>query len=294
MSISLDVVAPARCGSVNVATARRMAWSEWGPNAGVPVLFSPGAATSSSLGFAASALERLRVRLIAIDRPGLGESDAARERTLADDAHDVAALVSALSLDQPAIVGFSQGAPLALACAAAGSVSAVAFVSGTDELAAPSIRSALPPEIQQHIALAHTDPLSLEAMFRGMNAAMMISMIDASPAVDLAVYKEPTFVAAFASAVNEGLARGSDGLARDARLAMSPWPFDPSAIGVPVHLWYGSVDTSPFHSPDHGASLARRIPNAARTVIEGSGGAVLWTHGAEILGALLEARRRSL
>ena len=64
-------------------------------------------------------------------------------------------------------------------------------------------------------------------------------------------------------------------------------------IRVPVHLWYGGLDASPLHSPDHGASLARRIPGAARTLVEGAGGAILWTHGAEILAALLEARRRA-
>jgi len=43
--------------------------------------------------------------------------------------------------------------------------------------------------------------------------------------------------------------------------------------------------------PSSGASLARPIPGAARTVIAGAGGSILWTHGAEILAALLEARR---
>ncbi len=46
-----------------------------------------------------------------------------------------------------------------------------------------------------------------------------------------------------------------------------------------------------FHSL--GASLARRIPGAARTVDDDGGGSILWTHGTEILEALLEARRRA-
>jgi len=74
---------------------------------------------------------------------------------------------------------------------------------------------------------------------------------------------------------------------------MQRWPFDPAEIRPPVHLWYGSGDASPFHSPDLGASLARRIPGAARTVVEGAGGSLLWTHGAEILEALRAARRLS-
>jgi pimeloyl-ACP methyl ester carboxylesterase len=293
MDLSLELSAAARRGAVDVAPKRRMAWSEWGPADGAPVLFSPGAGTSSSLGFATDALDRLGARLIAVDRPGLGRSDASPDRTLLDGAADLRALAAALSLDRPAIVGFSQGAPLALACAAVGAVSAVAVVSGTDELAAPAFRSGHPPMVLQRVEVAESDPAAAEAMFRGMTAAMLLAMVDGSPEVDLAVYRHPSFVPAFAAAVEEAFVRGSDGFARDALLAMQRWPFDPAEIRVPVHLWYGGLDGSPLHSPDHGASLARRIPGAARTVVEGAGGAILWTHGAEILAALLEARRRA-
>ena len=56
----------------------------------------------------------------------------------------------------------------------------------------------------------------------------------------------------------------------------------------PVDLWYGSADTSPVHSPDAGAGLAARIPNARRHVVDGAGGALLWTEAARILAPLLE------
>lgn len=59
------------------------------------------------------------------------------------------ALAAALALERPAMVGFSQGAPLALACAATGTISAVAVVSGTDELAGPVLRGMLPPQVRQ-------------------------------------------------------------------------------------------------------------------------------------------------
>jgi pimeloyl-ACP methyl ester carboxylesterase len=115
----------------------------------------------------------------------------------------------------------------------------------------------------------------------------------ASPEVDRAVYLDPTFADVFASALDEGFVQGPDGYARDTLLVMQRWPFDPAAIRQPVHLWYGSVDASPFHSRDSGASLAQRIPGSARTVVEGAGGSILWTHGTEILEALLEARHRA-
>jgi pimeloyl-ACP methyl ester carboxylesterase len=272
-----------------------MAWSEWGANDGAPVLFSPGAATSSFLGFVTGVVERLGVRLIAVDRPGLGGSDPAPDRTLLDTAADIRALASSLALERPAIIGFSQGAPLALACAATDAVSAVAVVSGTDELAGPVLRGMLPPEIRQLVELAETNPPAAEAVFRGMMTPTSLKeMIRShSPEVDLAVYLEPSFAAAFASAVDEGFVQGPDGYARDTLLVMQRWPFDPAQIRQPVQLWYGSADASPFHSLDLGASLARRIPGAVRTVVDGGGGSILWTHGTEILEALLEARQRT-
>jgi pimeloyl-ACP methyl ester carboxylesterase len=127
-----------------------------------------------------------------------------------------------------------------------------------------------------------------------MTPAMMIAMVAGSPEVDRAVYLEPAFAATFAAALDEGFVQGPNGFARDTLLAMQRWPFEPAEIRMPVHLWYGHLDGSPFHSLDFGASLVRRIPGAARTVIEGSAGAILWTHGAEILAALLEARRRAV
>jgi pimeloyl-ACP methyl ester carboxylesterase len=125
-----------------------------------------------------------------------------------------------------------------------------------------------------------------------MTPAMLREMIFASShEVDLAVYREPGFAAAYAAALDEGFARGSDGYARDTLLAMRRWPFDPSAIRVPVHLWYGRHDRSPVHSPDLGEALARRIPGAVHTIVEDAGGAILWTHGAAILESLIAAAR---
>lgn len=283
--MAIDVTPPLRRGTTRVRSDRVIGWSEWGPLDGVPVLFSPGAATSSSLGFACSAAVRLGARLIALDRPGLGQSTVDPERSLLDFADDVRALADARSLGRPPIVGFSQGAPFALACGM-GVASAVAIVSGTDELAA--IRSLLPPELVRLVEQAMHDPAAADAFFRGMTPAMMLDMILASSRdVDLAVYRDPVFAAAFATALDEGFAQGPAGYARDTVLTMRSWPFELAAIRVPVQLWYGRLDGSVVHSPDHGASLAHRIPGATLRVVDDAGGALLWTHGEMILEALL-------
>ncbi|GAA1631970.1 hypothetical protein GCM10009679_41430 [Saccharothrix algeriensis] len=279
---------PGRVGQVGLADGRRLGWAEWGPADGVPVLFCPGAGTSRRLGFGADVVDTLGVRLISLDRPGLGASDPAPGRTLADWAADVAGFAAAAGVGRPAVVGFSQGAPFALACAAAGVVNAAALVSGTDELARPEVAARLEPQLRWLVASAEDDPDEAEAYFAQLDAGRLLHLVTSmSGDADRAVYEDPAFAGAFRRALAEGFAQGPAGYARDALLAMRPWPFDPGAIEVPVEFWYGGQDTSPVHSPDFGESLATRIPHARRHLLAEAGGALLWTHAERILTSLL-------
>ena len=286
---SPGVMPPDRLGTTLLPDGRRLGWSEWGPPEGRPVLLCPGAATSRWLGFGADVLEDLDVRLVSADRPGLGASDPRPGRDLDDWAVDVAALVRDRELEGPAAVGFSQGAPFALACAAAGVVSAVALVSGTDELADASVRAQLVPDVQRLVELCDTDAAAAAASFAGMGPRAMEEMVTAmSGAADRLVYRDTAFAAAYRRALEEAFAQGADGYATDTVLSMTRWPFEASRIGVPVDLWYGTEDTSPVHSPDFGAALEARIPRARRHVVDGAGGALLWTEAGRILASLLE------
>jgi pimeloyl-ACP methyl ester carboxylesterase len=275
---------PAEAGTAVTADGRSLGWAAWGPQDGTPVVLCPGAATSRVLGFATDALGDLGVRLVSLDRPGLGASASHPGRTLRDWPSDV----GALGLDRPFVVGFSQGAPFALACACAGSARAVAVVSGTDELAHPAFAGMLAPPLRAMVDGARHDPAGAEEQFAAMTADRMWSMIaEMSGEEDRAVYADPAFAALYRRAIDEAFAQGAAGYARDTVLAMAPWDLDLGAIRVPVDLWYGARDTSPVHSPDHGATLERRIPTATRHLLHHAGGALPWTHGVEILRRLL-------
>lgn len=280
---------PLRRGTTALPDGRRLGWGEWGPEEGAVVLYCPGAGMSARLGFGGALLDEREVRLIAIERPGLGRSDPAPGRTLSDFVEDVRALIAARGLGTPSIVGFSAGAPFALACAAAGVVSSVAVVSGTDELASAA---SLVPEVRALIERVGESPAEAEAYFAGMSAETLLAMVtEMSSEDDRAVYGAPAFTRAYAEALTEGFAQGAAGYARDTVLSMSPWPFELSRIAAPVALWYGERDASPVHSPDRGASLCRRIPGAHRHLLD-AGGALLWTHARAILTSLLEGSAR--
>jgi pimeloyl-ACP methyl ester carboxylesterase len=282
---------PERQGSVRLPDGRRLAWSEWGPVDGLPVLFCTGAGLSGTLGFGTGDLDPLGLRLLAIDRPGLGASDPHPAKTLRSWTEDVRRLAGTEQLRSPVAVGFSQGAPFALALGGAGVAEAVAVVSGQDQLAHPAVRRRLPADVAGLLDARERDADGLERQVsRDATANWLHGMILVmSGEADLAVYAEPAFDRAFRRALREGFAQGAVGYARDLVNALGPWPFEPEGIRVPVDLWYGARDASPVHSPDHGASLAARFPRATLHLVPDAGGALLWTHAHDILATL--ARR---
>ncbi len=285
MTMTIAFPPPARRGRTALpGRGRSLSWSEWGSPEGRPILFFPGAATASALSFGAEVLDRLGLRLVALDRPGLAGSDPAPDRTLLDWADDVRAFLAARGLGRPGLVGYSQGGPFALACAAVGLGHRAAIVAGTDELAASPFAASLAPGVSDLVARVREDPGAAQAFFAGMTATTMRRMVlDGSSPHDRAVFGDASFEAAYTRALEEALAPGAAGYARDTVLSMSPWPFAPERIAVPVGLWYGALDASPVHSPDLGRSLAARIPGARLHVVADAGGSILWTHAEPIL-----------
>lgn len=278
-----NVEDPDRIGEAKLRDGRRLAWAEWGPVDGRPVVFCPGAGWGRRLGFGSGVPARSGVRLVSVERPGSGESTGMPGRTLLDWADDI----GQLDFADPAVVGFSQGAPFALALAARGVTSSVAIVSGGDELAYPG--TTLPAEVRRLVELVAADPAGAEREFARFGSAETLWQlsIEGSSRADREIYLRPEFARAFRRALDAGFAHGSAGYARDTVLHFARWPFRVEELTARVHLWYGGQDGNPTHSPDHGATLAGRIPNATRHYLPDSGAALLWTHGYEILEQIL-------
>ncbi|MFD3330489.1 alpha/beta fold hydrolase [Streptomyces sp. NPDC058701] len=277
---------PRRLGTTALPDGRQLGWAEWGPEDGRPMLLCPGAAASRTVGLGTVELDSLGVRLVSVDRPGLGASTASPLRTPPDFATDIGELAARRGWRELGIVGCSQGAPFALACAAAGLAGAVALVAPVNEVARPETARLLSRQVHQLAELAALRPQEAEAFFAGFTPAAMRELIlRNSPPCDRAVYQDPAFSAAHSRALALGFVQGSGGYARDTLLAMRSWGRDLSAITAPVDVWHGSEDRG--HSPDPGELLTTRIPGAERRVVPGAGGSLLWTHACLILQRLL-------
>ena len=244
---------------------------------------------SGSLGFADPYLAELGVRLMAIDRPGLGRSSFNAEGSLTSWAGDIRELISQRHLTTPLALGFSQGAPYALQLAAAGLVEALAVVAGQDDFSYEPCFSLLPDHLRGMIQFLNSDGSAFSETLRGtVDASWLWNIImEMSSSTDRAVYVSEPFAKAYKVCLEEGFRQGVDGYLQDLANTWRPWPFRVEDICVPVDLWYGLDDASPVHSPDFGQILAGRMPNARRHVTEGEGSALLWTQGKSIITTLL-------
>lgn len=282
------VTAPERQATMRLHDGRVLAWSEWGRVDGLPVLFCTGAAMSGWLGFGANDLIDLGLKLIAIDRPGLGLSDVHPNKTLSSWVEDTQEFIKANNLHNVTAVGFSQGAVFALALAGRNLVRAIAIVSGQDELTHPSLKPLLHPDVERMITAVQEDAAGFEHHFSEIATpeGLWQLIIGMSAERDRSLYMSDTFSKAYQRSLKEGFSQGAQGYARDLVNTLSSWPVEPECISIPVDLWYGGADTSTVHSPDFGATLASRLPHASHILDPEAGGSILWTRSRDILTKL--------
>src|SRR5215469_1097864 len=149
---------------LRLADGRTLACLQLGDPAGSPVLYFhgfPGSRLEARV--AADAAARLGLRLLAVDRPGFGQSTFRAGRTVGSWAADVVALADQLALGRFSIVGVSGGAPYALACAALLSdrLARVALVCPLGPLDVAGGRAGMLAQDQVMLSLAsHAAPLA--------------------------------------------------------------------------------------------------------------------------------------
>ena len=96
---------------------RRLGYLECGDPKGKPVLCFHGY-PGSRLDFRwlEQAAGNRGLKLIAVDRPGIGLSDPVEPRSLTDFGGDIEELMERLRLKRPVVMGVSGGGPYVLAC----------------------------------------------------------------------------------------------------------------------------------------------------------------------------------
>lgn len=221
--------------------------------------------------------DRQGVRIIGLDRPGIGSSSPHLYPDILDWTRDLEMVLETLAVDTVRIIGLSGGGPYALAAGAAlpdrvhgvGVLGGVAPTRGVDASDGGVIQLAV-----------HLAPLlSVTRVPLGIALTQAIRLVRplAGPALDLyaavqpegdkALLARPEFKAMFLDDLLNGSRFQSSAALNDLVLFTRHWGFDAADVTVPVRWWHGDADhIVPFR---HGEQMVARLPDATMSVIDG-------------------------
>jgi pimeloyl-ACP methyl ester carboxylesterase len=253
-----------------LAEGRKLSFVEFGKKDGFPVLYFHGI-PSCCLEPAMIGEEQFlehNLRIISASRPGIGKSEPYKNRTFIDWTRDVLALAAHLKLDKFAILGYSGGAPYALACALKipEKLTSAVIVSGAGQMNQPEVKNNLSLKQRIFWSIANRLPLLLPLAINRMRKYM--EMPDEEilqrarknmPKADFALFSQNGRLALSKKGANETFANRND-LAADLRLPAGPLGFNLSDIKFPLTFFHGGEDnTVPLEVAE---MMVSRLPNA--------------------------------
>ena len=280
---------------IRLRDGRTLACDEYGDPRGRPVFYFHGFPSCRVEAQAVDdAAKRHGVRLIALDRPGFGQSDRQDGRAIGDWPADVKEVAGQLGIAKFRVLGVSGGGPYVAACAAKipELLERAAIVSGWGPADKPAATSGLPWLSRAALALWRRAPLivQLSIWWLALNARFFPKLVlrisrRSLPPADHEIVDRPAIHAMRLNALREVFRRGSRGVAHELVLFARPWDFRVEDIPIEVLLWHGDADTTVPISM--GRYMAGAIPNCRATYFPNEGHFLAFDRMDEILGALL-------
>lgn len=285
------------CYSLYLPDGRMLGYAIYGAAQGNPLFYMHGYPGSrlEAAGMAAIAAQ-IGLRIIAIDRPGMGLSSFQPDRRLLDWPKDVVAIADHLSIDRFTVLGVSGGGPYALACASQlpDRVTACGIASG---IGPPECGTeGMLPSYRLALFLARWSPWLLAPLlgtarwqYRDESKARAAVMKSARQMgkTDRVALLMPEVSQAVAASTVEAFRQGVKGVVSGATLYARPWGFRLEAIACPrLLLWHGMDDR--LVPLTMGRAVAARLPHCQATFYPGDGHfSVLINHFNDVLSALL-------
>ena len=290
-------------GSIRVASGRKLGFAEFGAPHGPTLVWlhgTPGARRQIPAEVRTQAAEQ-GLRVVGIDRPGIGSSSPHVYESVAEFADDLVVVADRLGLDEFSVVGLSGGGPYALAAGArlGPRVTSVGVLGGVAPTVGPDAIGGGLVGISRYAA-----PLIRVARVPigvGLTAGVKVIKPLASPALDLyarfsppgdrALLRRPEFKAMFLDDLLNGSRKQLSAPLVDVMLFSRHWGFDLADVAAPVVWWHGDGDhIVPF---DHGVHVVARLPEAELRVLEGESHLGGLGMGEDILVTMLGAQRWS-
>jgi pimeloyl-ACP methyl ester carboxylesterase len=246
----------------------------------------------------ADSVSKNRLRLICVDRPGIGQSSPQKTRSYSGWADDLVTIADALGYHEFGVTGWSEGGPWALAAAAyidplrlrhvssiaGGSYGAFGDNWAADQLSkADAFGGSLALRFKPGFRLMYATLGTVTRYFRGTFVKQLLKTVND---YDRQILGQPDFETTFCDVCAECFAHGSDGLVRDSELLYRSWAFDVTTIERRVHMWQGTDDRLVADSINK--TVADRMPGAVWHPVEGAGHFVAVGSAYELFGIAAE------
>ena len=241
--------------AMQLRDGRKLGIAEFGSEDGHPVIWfhgTPGARWQLPP-IALPAVERLGLRLVMVERPGVGLSTSHQYGCIAEWAPDVEQVLDQLGIDRFGVVGLSGGGPYALACAARlpDRVHAAAILGGVVPTVGPDacdggflLRQArwLKLMIPPAAAVTGTALWGLIQLAGPFGDFLFDRYSAISPEGDQAVFAMEGMREMFLEDIRNGSRKQFRAILHDAILFGREWGFRLAEVEVPVHWWHGDAD----------------------------------------------------
>ena len=294
----MTIERPALEGTVAVRDGRRLSFAEYGSPRGPAIVWmhgTPGARRQIPLEARAYAEEH-GLRIIGVDRPGIGSSTPHLYGRLVDWTADLELLLDALAVETCRLIGLSGGGPYVLAAGArlpervhgVGVLGGVAPTRGSDAAEGGLIQLAVrfAPLLQLTrvpLGVAITGGIRLVRPLAGTALDLYAAV---QPAGDKNLLSRPEFKAMFLDDLLNGSRFQTSAPINDLLLFTRDWGFRAADVTVPVRWWHGDEDHIVPHQ--HGQHLVSLLPDATLTTIDGDSHLGGLGIAEEVLSTLME------
>ncbi len=290
-------------GNIAVGDDRQLGFAEFGDPQGRAVFWlhgTPGARRQIPTEARVFA-EDDNIRLIGIDRPGIGSSTPFQYDTVVAFADDLRTVADTLGVDKMAVVGLSGGGPYTLGCAAAmpdrvvtvGVLGGVAPTRGADAIGGGVV--ALGPYVAPLLERVGW-PIRLAAVafiwaVRPFAEPALYLYARISPEGDRRLLVRPEFKAMFLDDLLNGSRKQLAAPFADVVVFSRDWGFRLEQVKVPVNWWHGDRDHIVPYA--HGEHVVARLPDAQLHRIPGESHMAGLGRAEEILRTIVEVWDRA-
>ena len=296
--MAVAIARPKLEGNIAVGDDRQIGFAEFGDPQGRAVFWlhgTPGARRQIPMEARVYAEQR-QIRLIGVDRPGIGSSSPYQYDTVFAFAEDLRTIADTLGIDRFEVIGLSGGGPYTLACAAAmpdrvvaaGVLGGVAPVRGADAIGGgvSTLITAAAPVVEVAGAPLRLAASQLIRLIRPVAEPALYAYARISPEADRRLLVRPEFKAMFLDDLLNGSRKQLAAPFADVVVFARDWGFRLDEVKVPIRWWHGDRDhIVPF---EHGQHVVSRLPDAQLTHLPGESHLAGLGRAEEILGTMVE------